>query len=102
MDTCNHYPVLTVGHESPRILWITSDLKNQPINTILDSETLEHFSEWQNTLTASVHGPIVNPPFHIEFTIEQQAHIFHLKMQLHTNESRHVLIRGYLYLFPNL
>ena len=53
--------------------------KNQPINTILDSETLEHSSEWQSTPLSSVHGPTFNPSFLIELAMEQQAHILFLK-----------------------
>ena len=77
MDTHNHYPLPTVGHESHHVLWIYINLKNQPISTILDLETLEHLSEWQSVPPASVHEPEVNPHFHIQLAIEQQDHIFH-------------------------
>ena len=75
------------GHESPSTLCVTSNLKNQPISTILESETLEHLAPWQNIHLVSVHGPIVNAPFSIELTMEQQAHALHLKTQLITNGS---------------
>ena len=41
----------------------------------------------------SAHGPIVNPLFHVELTIDKNAHVQHLKKQLQTNESRHIMIR---------
>ena len=66
---CNHNPLSTTGHKIPHNLWVASDLKNQQINTILDTEILEHSSEWKNTAPVSVHRPIVTHPFHIELTM---------------------------------
>lgn len=80
--------MFTAGQKSPHKLWISSNLKIQPINTILDTDKLQHLSEWQSMPPASVHEPIVNPPFHVELNMEQHAHISQLKTQLQTNESR--------------
>ena len=59
------YHLSTAGYKSPHNLCITSYFKNQPINTILDSEMLQHLAYLQNMPPASVHGQIVNPTFHI-------------------------------------
>ena len=48
----------------------------------------------------SVHRPIVNPPFHIELTMDQNDHVLNLKTQLQTNESRKIMIRDYLHSPP--
>ena len=48
----------------------------------------------------SVSGPIVNPSFHIELSIDQIAHARHLKNQLLTNQSRHIMIREQLQSLP--
>ena len=71
--------------------------KNQVINTILHTETLHHLSEWQNMPPISAHGPIVNPPFHIELVMDQNTHVQYLTMQSQNNEYRHITIRYYLY-----
>ena len=49
---------------------------------------------------ASIHRPTFNPPFHVELTMEEHAHIFDLKTQLQTNESRCILIQGCLHSLP--
>ena len=74
--SCNHHPLSTAGQKIPHNLWIVRSLK---INTILDTETLQHLSEWQNIPAASFYGPIVNTLFHVELTMDKHAHILHSK-----------------------
>ena len=54
----------------------------------------------ETTHPISGNGPIINPPFHIELTMDQNSHAQHLKIHLQTNESRKIMIRYYLHSLP--
>ena len=73
------YLLSTIGHKSPKNLYADISLKYKVINSNVDPETLHYFFEWQNTLPISVHGPIVNPPVHIELIVNQIVRVQHLK-----------------------
>ena len=92
----NHHPLSTVGHKSTKSLYLKISLKNQVISSIIDPETLYHFSEWQNTPPIFVRGPIVNPPFHVELRINQIFHAQYLRNHLETNGSMFITIRKHL------
>ena len=66
----------------------------------MDPETLHCLSEWKTMTPISVRGPIFNPPFHIELSIDQISRAQHLKNHLQTNESSHIMIREYLQSLP--
>ena len=66
-------------HKSPNTLWITRNLKVVTNQHYFRIGNVGTFISVAKHAPASAHGPIVNPPFHIELAIEEQAHPLRLK-----------------------
>ena len=56
-------------------IFLLSSLKNQVINSKIDPDTMNHFSQCQNIPPITVHVPIVNPFISLELINEKIDHL---------------------------
>ena len=64
-----HHLLSTAGHKIPHTYRSSVILKSTNQNYLRHGNAAT-LTEWENMHTASARGPIVNPPFRIELTME--------------------------------